>query len=40
MEKLPTMDDLDKQPTVELLSKAITVMNPWKAPDSDGIPVD
>ena len=40
MESLPTMDDLDNEPTVEELSKAITAMAPWKAPGSDGIPVD
>ena len=40
MESLPTMDDLDNEPTVEELSKAITAMAPWKAPGSDGIPAD
>ena len=34
------MDDLDNEPTAEELSKAITAMAPWKAPDSDGIPAD
>ena len=40
MESLPTMDDLDSEPTIEELSKAITEMASWKAPGSDGIPVD
>ena len=40
MEILPTMNDLDNEPTVEELSKAITAMSPWKAPGSDGIPAD
>ena len=40
MESLPMMDDLDNEPTVEELSKAITAMAPWKAPGSDGIPAD
>ena len=40
MENLPTMDDLDNEPTVEVLSKAITAMAPWKAPGSDGIPAE
>ena len=31
------MDDLDKEPTVEELSKAITAMAPWKTPGSDDI---
>ena len=29
MESLPTMDDLDNEPTNEELSKAITAMAPW-----------
>ena len=37
MESLSTMDDLDNEPTVEELSKAITAMTPWKAPS---IPAD
>ena len=40
MESLPTMDDLDSEPTIEELSKAITEMASWKAPDSDAIPAD
>ena len=40
MESLPTMDDLDSEPTIEELGKAITEMAPGKAPDSDGIPPD
>ena len=40
MESLPTMDDLDNEPTIEELSKAITAMASWKAPGSDGIPAD
>ena len=40
MESLPTMDDLDNEPTVEELSKAITAMASWKAPGTDGIPAD
>ena len=40
MESLPTMDDLDSEPTIEELSKAITEMASWKAPGSDGIPAD
>ena len=40
MESLPTMDDLDNEPTVEELSKIITAMAPWKAPGSDSIPAD
>ncbi|MCP4267312.1 MAG: hypothetical protein GY777_17355, partial [Candidatus Brocadiaceae bacterium] len=40
MGSLPTMDDLDCEPTTEELSKAIDLMAPWKAPGSDGIPAD
>ena len=40
MENLTKMDDLDIEPTVEELSKAITEMASWKAPCSDGIPAD
>ena len=40
MESLPTMDDLNNEPTVEELSKATSAMAPWKAPGSDGIRVD
>ena len=40
MDSLPTMDDLDCEPTTEELSKAIVEMAPWKAPGSDGIPAD
>ena len=29
MESLPTMDDLDNEPTVGELSKAINAMAPW-----------
>ena len=34
------MEDLDSEPTIECLSKAITQMAYWKAPGSDGIPAD
>ena len=37
MECLPMMDDLDRQPTIEELSNAITEMTYWKASRSDGI---
>ena len=37
IESLPTMDDLDNEPTVEELNKAITAMAPWKTPGSDDI---
>ena len=37
---MPTMDDLENEPTVEELSKAITAMAPWKATDSEGISAD
>ena len=40
MESLPTMDDLDTEPTVEELGKAINAMAPWKALDSDVIPAN
>ena len=34
------LDDLNCEPTIEELSKTIDMMAPWKAPGSDGIPVD
>ena len=40
MESLSTIDDLDNEPTAEELSKAITLVAPWKAPVSDGIPAN
>ena len=40
IENLSTLDDLDTKPTVKELGKAITEMVSWKAPGSDGIPVD
>ena len=40
MESLSTMDDLDNEPTVEELGKAITAMAPWKSPGSHVIPAD
>ena len=40
MESLPTMDDLDNEPSFEKLSKAITAMAAWKTPNSNGIPAD
>ena len=40
MENLPTMNDLDTEPTIEDISKATIEMTSWKAPGSDGIPAD
>ena len=40
MECLPTMEELDGEPTVEELSKAIDNLSTGKAPGSDGIPPD
>ena len=40
MDSLPTMDDLDSEPTIKELSNAIADMALWKAPGSDGIPTD
>ena len=37
---LPTMDVLATEPTIEELSKSITKMAYWKAPDSYGRPAD
>ena len=37
---MPIMDDLDNELTVEELSKAITVLAPWKSPGSDDISAD
>ena len=34
------MDDLDIEPTIEELSKAITEIHSWKAPGSNRIPTD
>ena len=39
-ECLPTMEELDTEPTVEELSKAIDSLAAGKAPGSDGIPPD
>ena len=38
IECLPTMDELDSEPSVEELSKAIDSLASVKAPDNDGIP--
>ena len=38
IECLPTMDELDSEPSVEDLSKAIDSLASDKAPDNDGIP--
>jgi len=40
IEQLPTMDELDAEPTTEELSKAIDSLASGKAPGSDGIPPD
>ena len=40
IECLPTMEELDTEPTVEELSKAIDSLAAGKAPGSDGIPPD
>ena len=40
MESLPTMDDLDSEPIIEELNKAITEMASWKALGNDGIPAE
>ena len=40
MESLPALGDLDNEPIVEELNKAITEKTPWKAPDIDDIPAD
>jgi hypothetical protein len=40
IECLPIMEELDTQPTMEELSKAIDSLAPGKAPGSDGIPPD
>ena len=40
MESLPTIDDLNSEPTLKELSKTITDMASWKAPGSDGIPAE
>jgi len=40
IEQLPTMDELDAEPTTEELSNAIDSLSSGKAPDSDGIPSD
>ena len=40
IERLPTMDELDAEPTVVELSKAIDSLASGKAPGSDGIPPD
>ena len=40
IERLPTMDELDAEPTVVELSKAIDGLASGKAPGSDGIPPD
>ena len=40
MENLPTMYDLDNEPTVEEFSKTITAMAHWKAPGGDDIPAN
>ena len=38
VECLPTMEELDTEPTLEELSKAIHSLASGKAPGSDGIP--
>ena len=40
IECLPTMDELDSEPSVEELSKAIDSLASCKAPGNDGIPPD
>lgn len=40
IECLPTMDELDVEPTLEELSKAIDNLASGKAPGNDGIPPD
>ena len=40
VECLPTMEELDTEPTLEELSKAIDSLASGKAPGSDGIPPD
>ena len=40
LESLPTMNDLESEPTIEELSKAITEMASLKVPSSDDIPVN
>ena len=40
IESLPTMDELDSEPLVEELSKAIDSLALGKAPGNDGIPLD
>ena len=40
IENLPTMDDLDSEPTTEELNKAITEMTSWKSPGGDSIPAN
>ena len=40
IECLPTMDELDSEPSVEELSKAIDSLASGKAPGNDGIPPD
>ena len=37
-EVLPTMDELDAQPTIEELEKALDSLASGKAPSKDGIP--
>ena len=39
-ERLPTMEELDTEPTLEELSKAIDSLASGKAPGSNGIPPD
>ena len=40
IECLPTMDELDSEPSVEELSKAIDILASGKAPGNDGIPTE